>query len=293
VAYEEVGKIPEDAQYASYDSDRAKQDINRNVNIREGSSFINKDTNTVAGQLQSLLSSDSPYIQESRRQATEQAGSRGLLNSSIAAGAGQRAAIQSALPIAQQDAQTYTQFGLKEQEARNSMETIQGEAIVSGEIAKQAKSMEQTNQNINNKFTALLRGADRQTEVWLRDFQQTFDKGMQDIRNTHEITMEGIRNTHESDKIDKETIQRNTEMAMTISSGYISSYQVSVENLLSDPDFLAMGGPAVNKAVAELQTVARNGVLFTGAAFGVDLSSFVDDFFSPLEFDIPEGEGDD
>jgi hypothetical protein len=60
---------------------------------------------TVAGQMKSLLSSDSPYIKQAQNSALRQASSRGLINTSMAAGAGQAAAIQSALPIAQQDAQ--------------------------------------------------------------------------------------------------------------------------------------------------------------------------------------------
>jgi hypothetical protein len=45
---------------------------------------------------------------------------RGLLNSSLAVGAGQSALYDAALPIAQQDAQTFTQAGLSNQQARNT-----------------------------------------------------------------------------------------------------------------------------------------------------------------------------
>ena len=57
-----------------------------------------------------LLGEDSPYMQESILQSKEQAAGRGLLNTSMAAGAGRRAAIQSALPIATADARTYAGF---------------------------------------------------------------------------------------------------------------------------------------------------------------------------------------
>ena len=61
----------------------------------------------VQNQMGSVLNSDSPYIQNARLNGTEMANSRGLLNSSIAAGAAQREAIQAALPIAASDAQAY------------------------------------------------------------------------------------------------------------------------------------------------------------------------------------------
>lgn len=61
----------------------------------------------VSFQLQQLLDNSSPYMENARRQGVEMAASRGNLNSSIAAGAAQRAAIEAGLPIAQLDAQGY------------------------------------------------------------------------------------------------------------------------------------------------------------------------------------------
>jgi hypothetical protein len=61
----------------------------------------------VANQLNDLLSQDSAYMRNARLRGTEQAASRGLANSSIAAGASQRAALEAAMPIAQADANVY------------------------------------------------------------------------------------------------------------------------------------------------------------------------------------------
>lgn len=65
-----------------------------------------------SANLTSLLNTNSPYIQQARIQATNQANSRGLANSSIAAGNAQAAAIQAGLPIASGDAQAA--LGLQE-----------------------------------------------------------------------------------------------------------------------------------------------------------------------------------
>lgn len=61
----------------------------------------------VANQLNALLSQDSAYMRNARLRGTEQAASRGLANSSIAAGTSQRAALEAAMPIAQADANVY------------------------------------------------------------------------------------------------------------------------------------------------------------------------------------------
>jgi hypothetical protein len=271
VAYEDIGKPQPLPDYQGYNADAAKTQMGENVNIQSGSSYIDPDKSTVAGQLQSLLSSDSPYLSENRRQATEKAGERGLLNSSIAAGAGQRAAIQSALPIAQQDAETYAKFGMQEQAAKNQMQTIQGEAIVSGEIVKQQKALEQQNQNIQNQFTALIRGADQQSATWLADLKNTYDTGIQEMNNQQNLLLQREQISAEKNQM----VRKETSAVM-------QNYQITVENLMTDPDFLAMGTTAVNKAINELQALARNSINFIGAASEIDLTEFTDEYLADL-----------
>lgn len=75
---------------------------------------------TVSGQMEGLLSQSNPYIGRARTRAAQTANSRGLLNSSMAAGAGEAAAIDAAMPIATQDAQTYGQSQLANQQATNA-----------------------------------------------------------------------------------------------------------------------------------------------------------------------------
>jgi hypothetical protein len=86
---------------------------------------VNAPQETVGGQLTTLLAGDSPYIQQARNQAAATAAGRGLLNSSIAAGAGQNAAISAALPIAQGNAQEYANVGQANQAASNQQLGIQ------------------------------------------------------------------------------------------------------------------------------------------------------------------------
>lgn len=53
----------------------------------------------VTDNMNNLLDSESRYIQNARRRGLEQANNRGMLNSSIAAGASERSAIEAAQPI--------------------------------------------------------------------------------------------------------------------------------------------------------------------------------------------------
>jgi len=79
-----------------------------------------KSNETARGQMQQLLDENGRYMQSARARSSEQANARGLLNSSMAVGAGERAAIDSAMPIATQDATTYNTRSLANMDASNT-----------------------------------------------------------------------------------------------------------------------------------------------------------------------------
>lgn len=66
---------------------------------------------TVRSQLQQIIADDSPLMQQARARAMQQSNARGLLNTSMAATAGESALYDAAMPIATQDAATYARAG--------------------------------------------------------------------------------------------------------------------------------------------------------------------------------------
>lgn len=76
---------------------------------------------TVAGQLNDLLGADSKYMQSARANGLAIANSRGLINSSMAAGAAQKAAIDAAAPIATSDANVYANANQATQNTNQAM----------------------------------------------------------------------------------------------------------------------------------------------------------------------------
>lgn len=67
--------------------------------------FSSRGSDSVATNLSGLLRDNGRYIGDARKQGMKAASSRGLMNSSLAAGSAEASAIRAALPIAQQDAQ--------------------------------------------------------------------------------------------------------------------------------------------------------------------------------------------
>jgi hypothetical protein len=80
------------------------------------------EDDSVATRLNALTTSNSPYITAARTSGMATANRRGLLNSSMAAGASEGAAIAAAAPIASQDAQQLSQKNLAYQQGGYDMD---------------------------------------------------------------------------------------------------------------------------------------------------------------------------
>lgn len=115
-------------------------------------------------RLNSLLATDSPYIQMARTRAAQTANSRGLLNSSIAAGAGESAAIERAAPLAQSDAEQTNLF------ARDKNNFQREGAIRQLGIAADADTQGRT-----MEFNRDQQAADQQNKIELAQVQARLD----------------------------------------------------------------------------------------------------------------------
>jgi hypothetical protein len=200
-----------------------------------------------------------------------QAATRGMLNTSMAAGASRAEAYKAALPIAQQDAETYARAQGMEQQAKNAQTQTQTEAIVSSEMAKQNADIKQTQQNLQNIFSAQMQGASEQNKVWLQDLQQQHQSFEASLEKQHQMVLQNQ--------------QISAEKAQSIrqqSSAIMQNYQISVENLMTDPDFLNLGSAALQNTIVQLQALASNSINFIGASSGVDLTGFVDAYLEPI-----------
>lgn len=125
---------------------------------------VNAPTETVSGQLNTLLSGpESPYITRARARADETSNARGLLNSSIGAGAGEAAAIDAALPIASADANIYGNVSGANMAAQNtalalnageSNTTARGNAAASNALIGQEVAGEQQRETLGTQTEA-------------------------------------------------------------------------------------------------------------------------------------------
>lgn len=97
----------------------------------------------VEGRTASIIAKESPLQQSAANSASNAMAARGLTNSSLAVGAGQKAVIDSAVPIANADANLYQQQALTNQSAKNSAAT--NNAQIGSSLGGQAMGLENSN----------------------------------------------------------------------------------------------------------------------------------------------------
>ena len=152
-------------------------------------------TGTVAGQLPGILSSGSPYMQAAELKGKQYASSRGLLNSSMGAEAAQKAAIEAALPIAQQDAQTYAQAGLlgQEGEQAGALTNLEGEA--SSKLSAQGAFQDQEKIALQAEATAKLSQQNAIQAETMAGIEQAGANFMEALKQTGATDIETIQQT--------------------------------------------------------------------------------------------------
>lgn len=150
------------------------------------SGFINREVqpeDTVAWQMDNLLDKGSRYITSARQRGVEQAASRGLLNSSLAAGSAERAAIEAALPIAQQDASTYFSQGINNQNLANQFSLARQNAGMTGMM-----EMDKLNQSLEAEFAKF----NSEMELKVDSFNSTMD--FEEAMSARELAQQEINN---------------------------------------------------------------------------------------------------
>ena len=163
---------------------------------------------TVEDKMTGLLSKSSPYTKLAQTGAKKQAASRGMLNSSIAAGAGEEAAIRSALPIATADANAENQFGLQKMVGDQSLSNISA-------------------QGTQTRQTQTLVGAQQQELQELRGQQQ---KGLLTQEGEQKLTQLGVQNDA---AIELQRLQGQQQEGLLTQEGQQRLDQLSQQNEFS------------------------------------------------------------
>lgn len=149
-----------------------------------------------SNRLNDLISGNSRYIQNARNTAAASAAARGLGNSSYAAGNAELAAINAAMPIAQQDAQTSAQAALANQQALNQILQSNRQNATSVNVANIGASA--SRYGADRSYAASRYAQDQQT---LRQGQQNeFNAGQSDLDRQFQQGMLGLQDYYTANR---------------------------------------------------------------------------------------------
>lgn len=184
-----------------------------------------KAEETTSGQLSTILDGDSPIMQRARTIAAQQANSRGLLNSSMAAEAGTAAMIDRAVPIANADANVYDNRARFNADAGNT---------ASGLGASIRSQMEQ--QKSQQEFTAGQSDLDRAQQTSLQQMQTDAQRQLQESQQQFQGTESSLdrqqqTNIQQMQADAQRQLQESQQAFQEIQSQLDRDQQINLTNL--------------------------------------------------------------
>jgi hypothetical protein len=201
---------------------------------------VDANMETTSGQLDRILEQDSPLMQRAQALSLMQANDRGMRNTSMAAGAGTAAMIDAATPIANADAQTYTQASRDNQQYQNASDVFNSQAYNEAQAA---------GFNASQKLLEIKE-------------QGKLDLGLQTIKNDASVQLAQIEAQY------KTVMQSNASAAQVY--GDISK---NITNIVTSKDI-----PADQKGamIAQQTELLRSALAIAGAGSGTDFLKLLD-----------------
>lgn len=190
---------------------------------------LDSSTNIVNNTMSGILNPSNPYIDSARRAGLEHAAARGGLNSSIAAGASQRAAIDAAMPMFQQA------MGLTGQREAQDFQGQQADQQRALQRTQLATNMQQQREQLG--FQGQQAGLDRVQQVNNQLLQQQLRERQTQLDFENTRALQGDRVAQENWLADQNyTRQFNGNLAMLPISNALQMSQAIMNYAMENPE---------------------------------------------------------
>jgi hypothetical protein len=150
---------------------------------------VSQPTETVQGQVNSILSKDSPLMARARTLATQQMAQRGLVNSSMAQGAGVAAMIDRATPIAAQDANTYSQAASENVGALNTAGQFNASEINKFSLQTAQQNFQSAQADLERAQQVAMADKSFGAQKALQDAQQVFQSAQSELDRVQQMAI--------------------------------------------------------------------------------------------------------
>jgi len=228
---------------------------------------------TVQGQVNDIIAQDSPLMQKAETRAKQQMNARGLINSSMAVGAGQSALYDAALPIAQQDASTHANAAQVNANAANTMTLANQDATNrASEFGANATNALQQQTNTIKQQTALS-DADVANKIALQDLDNQFKVAISNADIASKTQLQQLSDATKTNLINVEADYKTLIQTSASAGDIYKSTIAQIGPILSDTNM-----DAASKTVAINGLFNRMGVVMNliGSINGVDVTDLLD-----------------
>ncbi len=231
---------------------------------------------TTSGQLANALKAGSPLVDAAQAQTNQQYNARGLLNSSMGATAATDAAINTALPIAQGDAQANQQVSAANQAATNTEQQFnvgtQNQAVLAGQqgqiqsgLSKQAAGQQAGLQQQQGVINSALTAQQGTQQSGLAAQQEGYTQA----------------NTQYTAQVSQATSafmsQLNAQQQQIVSTsaagqGAVQQMQQQIASILADPNTAAADKQGL---INQVYTNTQNALTAIGSVMNLDFSKIL------------------
>lgn len=234
---------------------------------------INPENETVSGQLDQILKQDNPYVARRRSSADGVSNARGLINSTMGVQAGEAAAIDAALPIAQQNASIYGQASKDNMDATNT--ALQFNAGSKNQGA-------QFNASAQNQFTKAEQDAAIQKEAIASTGEQqrqtqaagsVQQKELQASGAAFESALQQVKGDQATNLANIEANYRTLIQASASAQTFFTAMSNNISAVLANTDTTA---EQKQSAVDKITQVMNNGLTVIGSISNLDLAGLLD-----------------
>lgn len=240
------------------------------------------DKSLVQNQVKDIVSSGSPLMTLAETEAKKQANKRGLLNSSIAVGAGQEAVLKQALPIAQQDAGTFADADRNNAAAENTSKQFNAGSQQQNSQFNSGSANTQSNIKLQGEIQKELAAIQANSQMSLQEKQIASNEVIAKNDNFNKLLMQQMdRETKTAlAKLDEGTKMKlaqvdsdNRQLLQTniSAANMYAQYATNLANIQGNKD---MGQEAKDAAVASQLSALQAGLSAIGKTSGLNLSEF-------------------
>ena len=194
----------------------------------------------------------------------------------MAEGAARGAAIERALPIAQQDAQTYGQAQQQQQAAEVNQAQASIEGLVSGALNDQKYELIDRSQALQSTFDGAIKAADAEAGIALQELKSQWDFALTDSIKRLEYYLQKDLNEQSIDDGKAENVRAQ-------SADIIKNNQIAIENLLKDPDILQLGAESYGALINNMTAMTTKSIQFIYSAASLDMDGTMEDLLADFE----------